>query len=208
MPPSRSCRRASTATPTSPSSRATSTAWTPGADRGRRDHRRLRHGHVRRGQRPRATSPRWPTSCSGSPGCSRPTTSSATPSATRTCRPTAAARSSRTCCRARATDTTTALVSMVVATGRARDLGRIIESFVAMSAHAGDKEVAEVRSAIDLTEDQRARLAAALAKVTGRAVEVKVIVDPTVLGGVVAQVGDTVIDGSVRHRLQQLREVL
>ena len=107
----------------------------------------------------------------------------------------------------KATDTTTALVSMVVATGRARELGRIIDAFVAMSAHAGDKEVAEVRSAIDLTEDQRTRLAAALAKATGKAVEVKVIVDPTVLGGVVAQVGDTVIDGTVRHRLEQLREV-
>jgi len=107
----------------------------------------------------------------------------------------------------KATDTTTALVSMVVATGRARDLGRIIDAFVAMSAHAGDKEVAEVRSAIDLTEDQRTRLAAALAKATGKDVEVKVIVDPTVMGGLVAQVGDTVIDGSVRHRLNQLREV-
>ena len=49
--------------------------------------------------------------------------------------------------------------------------------------------------------------AAALAKATGKAVEVKVIVDPTVLGGVVTQVGDTVIDGTVRHRLEQLREV-
>ena len=36
---------------------------------------------------------------------------------------------------------------------------------------------------------------------TGKEVEVKVIVDPTVLGGVVARVGDTVIDGTVRHRL-------
>ena len=34
----------------------------------------------------------------------------------------------------------------------------------------------------------------------------KVVVDPTVLGGLVAKVGDFVIDGSVRHRLEQLRE--
>lgn len=109
--------------------------------------------------------------------------------------------------RGKATETTTALVSMVVGTGRGRDLPRIIDAFVAMSAHAGDKEVAEVRSAIPLTDDQRTRLAAALAKATGKEVEVKVIVDPSVLGGIVSQVGDTVIDGSVRHRLQQLREV-
>jgi F-type H+-transporting ATPase subunit delta len=45
-----------------------------------------------------------------------------------------------------------------------------------------------------------------LAKNTGKQVEVVVIVDPTVLGGLVTQIGDTVIDGSVRQRLSQLRE--
>ena len=34
----------------------------------------------------------------------------------------------------------------------------------------------------------------------------KVIVDPSVLGGIVATIGDIVIDGSVRHRLEQLKE--
>ena len=69
-----------------------------------------------------------------------------------------------------------------------------------------NKEVAEVRSAIELTDDQKQRLAAALSNRLGLEVEVKVIVDPAVLGGVIAQVGDTVIDGSVRTRLTQLRE--
>jgi F-type H+-transporting ATPase subunit delta len=35
---------------------------------------------------------------------------------------------------------------------------------------------------------------------------VKVVVDPSVLGGVVARVGDTVIDGTIRHRLDELKE--
>jgi F-type H+-transporting ATPase subunit delta len=65
--------------------------------------------------------------------------------------------------------------------------------------------VAEVRSAIDLSEDQRRRLADALGAATGKQVEVRVIVDPSVIGGIVAQVGDTVIDGSVRSRLDQLK---
>ena len=43
---------------------------------------------------------------------------------------------------------------------------------------------------------------------TGKEVSVKVVVDATILGGIVAQVGDTVIDGSVRRRLEQLRESL
>jgi F-type H+-transporting ATPase subunit delta len=100
---------------------------------------------------------------------------------------------------------TTSLVSMVVGTGRSRDLPAIIAELVRLSAAEGNKEVAEVRSAIALTDDQKARLAEALGQATGKQVEVKVVIDPTVLGGLVAQVGDTVIDGSVRTRLDQLK---
>lgn len=105
----------------------------------------------------------------------------------------------------RASSTTVALVSLVVGTGRARELPTIIRQLVAMSAAEANKEVAEVRSAIDLNDDQRKRLAQALGQATGKQVEVKVVVDPSVLGGIVAQVGDTVIDGSVRGRLDQLK---
>lgn len=100
---------------------------------------------------------------------------------------------------------TTSLVSMVVGAGRSRDLPAIIDELVKLSAAEGNKEVAEVRAAVALTDDQKERLAAALGQATGKQVELKVIVDPSVLGGVVAQVGDTVIDGSVRTRLQQLK---
>ena len=37
-------------------------------------------------------------------------------------------------------------------------------------------------------------------------VEVRVVIDPTVMGGLVVTIGDTVIDGTVRHRLEQLKE--
>jgi F-type H+-transporting ATPase subunit delta len=45
-----------------------------------------------------------------------------------------------------------------------------------------------------------------LAAATGKRIKANVIVDPGVIGGVVAKVGDTVFDGSVRSRLQELRE--
>ena len=108
----------------------------------------------------------------------------------------------------KATDATTSLVSMVVGTGRIRELPAIVDELVAMAAREANKEVAEVRSAIALTDDQKTRLAEALGRATGKAVEVKVILDPSVKGGLVAQVGDTVIDGSVRRRLEQLRNAL
>ncbi len=104
--------------------------------------------------------------------------------------------------------TTANLVSFVVGAGRARDLPAIIDSLVTMAASQKNKVVAEVRTAYPLTDDQKVRMAAALANATGKQVEVKVIIDSSVLGGVVAQVGDTVIDGSVRRRLDQLKSLL
>jgi F-type H+-transporting ATPase subunit delta len=108
----------------------------------------------------------------------------------------------------RATSVTTAMVSMVVGVGRGRDLPTIIDALVQKAAAAHNKAVAEVRSTIELTEEQRQRLAQAIQKATGKAVEIKVIVDPTILGGVVTTIGDTVIDGSVRTRLEQLKNAI
>ncbi len=108
----------------------------------------------------------------------------------------------------KASGTTTQLISFVVGQGRAADLPAIITTLVERAAATKSRTVAEVRSAVALTEDQHIRLAAALANATGKQVELKVIVDPTVLGGLVAQVGDTVIDGSVRSRLDQIKSLL
>ncbi|CAB4695851.1 unannotated protein [freshwater metagenome] len=105
----------------------------------------------------------------------------------------------------KATATTTQLVSMVVGSGRGRDLPAIIDQLVLRASSAKNLEVAEVRSAVALSADQQTRLAAALANATGKQVNLKVVVDPSVLGGIVATVGDTVIDGSVRTRLDQLK---
>lgn len=105
----------------------------------------------------------------------------------------------------KAEDATVSLVSLVVANGRIRELPTIVDELVAMTAREANKEVAEVRSAIALTDDQKSRLADALGKATGKQVEIKVILDPSIQGGLVAQVGDTVIDGSVRRRLDQLK---
>lgn len=108
----------------------------------------------------------------------------------------------------KATATTTQLVSMVVGSGRGRDLPAIVDKLVERASNSKDLEVAEVRSAVALTDDQQDRLKAALANATGKAVNLKVIVDPSILGGIVATVGDTVIDGSVRTRVDQLKSRL
>jgi F-type H+-transporting ATPase subunit delta len=108
----------------------------------------------------------------------------------------------------KATPTATQLVSMVVGSGRGRDLPAIIDRLVERAANSKDLSVAEVRSAVALSADQQDRLKAALANATGKQVTVKVVVDPSVVGGLVATVGDTVIDGSVRTRVDQLKSRL
>jgi F-type H+-transporting ATPase subunit delta len=108
----------------------------------------------------------------------------------------------------RASPLTASLVSFVVGAGRARDLVPIIERLVERAAAEEDREVAEVRSSVPLDDEQQERLAKALSRNLGKQIELKVVVDPDVMGGLVATVGDTVIDGTVRHRLEQLRETL
>ena len=103
---------------------------------------------------------------------------------------------------------TVATVDFIVATGHARDLPGIADGLVAAAAASRSREVAEVRSAIELDDETIRRLEAALGRATGKEVEVKVVVDPNVVGGIVARVGDTVIDGSVRRRLDSLRQAL
>jgi len=67
---------------------------------------------------------------------------------------------------------------------------------------------AEVTSAAPLSPEKTASLADSLSKVTGKKVELSVSVDPELLGGVVAKIGSTVYDGSVRTQLARMRQEL
>jgi F-type H+-transporting ATPase subunit delta len=108
----------------------------------------------------------------------------------------------------RANGHTLNLLAFLVEQGRARDLQRIMTALAEVAAERRRKAVAEVRAAVPLDDDQRVRLAEALSKATGKDIELKVLVDPDVIGGVVARVGDQVFDGSVRRKLEIAREQL
>jgi F-type H+-transporting ATPase subunit delta len=108
----------------------------------------------------------------------------------------------------RATPTTVQLISMVVGSGRGRELPAIVDRLVERASSAKQLDVAEVRTAVALTDDQQARLKAALENATGKTLNMKAIVDPSVVGGVVATIGDVVIDDTVRTRIDQLKSRL
>jgi F-type H+-transporting ATPase subunit delta len=97
------------------------------------------------------------------------------------------------------------LLAMVIGAGKARDLTQIVDAFNTRAAAEGQAAVAEVRVAEPITEKQRTRLAAVLSESQGHPVDVKVIVDPSVLGGAVTTIGDEVYDGTIRRRLETLR---
>jgi F-type H+-transporting ATPase subunit delta len=100
------------------------------------------------------------------------------------------------------------LLSFLIESGRARDLSKIADAFVQLAAASREHAVAEVRSAVPLTDKQRERLQKALSTATGRTVETKVVIDPTVIGGVIARVDDLVFDGSVSSRLEDAKHAL
>jgi F-type H+-transporting ATPase subunit delta len=100
------------------------------------------------------------------------------------------------------------LLGFLVEQGRAREIGRIVEALAEVVAATRERAVAEVRSAVPLGDARAKELAGALSRATGRPIEVRVIVDPSVVGGVVARVGDEIFDGSVRSRLIGAREQL
>ena len=64
---------------------------------------------------------------------------------------------------------------------------------------------ARVTSAYLLDHSEQQRLAARLEQATGKQIRMEVTVDPSLIGGVVAQVGSTIYDGSVRHQLEAFK---
>jgi F-type H+-transporting ATPase subunit delta len=100
------------------------------------------------------------------------------------------------------------LVEFIVEQGHAREMGAIIEGLAEIAAERRRHALADVRTAVPLSDTQKRRLAEALSAATGLTLELKVIVDPTVIGGVIARVGDQVIDGTVRSRLTAARDEL
>lgn len=108
----------------------------------------------------------------------------------------------------RASSLTVALVQLVVSQNHASDLPAIAMAVAEAAASSRDKAVAEVRSAVPLDEETVQRLTVSLGRATGKEVEVKVVVDPSVIGGIVARVGDTVIDGSIARRVDSVRQAV
>jgi F-type H+-transporting ATPase subunit delta len=105
-------------------------------------------------------------------------------------------------------DRTIALADLWVLLRDGRDLGESARELAELAAKWRQRLVAEVRTAVELDDERRVKLAEALARVTGQPVDLQCTVDESVLGSVVVRIGDEVFDGSIRSRLDAARELL
>lgn len=97
------------------------------------------------------------------------------------------------------------LIEQAVREPHGRPLEQQLAHFSELAAQRRRRLLAEVRTAVPLTETQQDRLGEILAGIYGRTIQVQAFVDPDVVGGVLVRVGDEVIDGSIVHRLAQAR---
>jgi F-type H+-transporting ATPase subunit delta len=91
---------------------------------------------------------------------------------------------------------------------RGRRFGRVLESYLAIAAMRREQLTATVTAAFPLEDVQVQRLARALSQIYSRTVQVNVVLDPTVVGGIRVQVGDEVVDGTILRRLQEAERAL
>lgn len=108
----------------------------------------------------------------------------------------------------KASPETVRLARQAAANPGGRRVERVLESYVAVAAQLRDRLAATVTSAVELNDADRSRLGQALARVYDRPVQLNVIVDAGIVGGLRVQVGDEVIDGTIATRLEDVRRTM
>ena len=100
------------------------------------------------------------------------------------------------------------LIGLTLRRGRIEELPRIAAEFRRLDDERQGVTHATATSADELTRDEARALMERLEKLTGGKVALDLQVDPSLLGGLVVRIGDRLIDGSVRSRLERLRNQL
>jgi len=99
-------------------------------------------------------------------------------------------------------------LKLVLDKRREKYLQEMLVEYIALADTARKMLEAEVKSAVELSQQQQDHIRKGLSAFTGKDVRLKIEVDPSLLGGIQVKIGDKVYDGSARQQLQSLRERL
>jgi F-type H+-transporting ATPase subunit delta len=102
----------------------------------------------------------------------------------------------------------TNLVKLLLRKGRLSLATQIAGNYRRMLNDYRGIAVASVASAVPLNKSELEAVARRLSVMTGRQVQVEPTVDPSIMGGIVARIGDQLIDASVKGRLEALKKRL
>lgn len=106
-------------------------------------------------------------------------------------------------------DELTGLFLLLVEKGRFKDTGRVLEYFLLRVKGEKKIGIAKVVSAMELTDGQKTKIEKRLLETTMYvSFEVEYLVNPSLIGGLTIQIGDRIVDGSIRTKLEKLAGVL
>lgn len=106
----------------------------------------------------------------------------------------------------RVNEATARFIALLARKKRANILDQIVEAFIEQYyQYVGITEV-EVYTAFELNQEQRQQLHSSLEKATGKSVKMNVTLDSSLKGGIAVRIDDTVIDGTVKHKLEELEK--
>ncbi|MCH7761935.1 ATP synthase F1 subunit delta [candidate division TA06 bacterium] len=97
-------------------------------------------------------------------------------------------------------------LNLLIDQGREREILAMIEAFNSILSAERKKLTAVITTSIPLTEEESNKIEKDLSKATGRSVHLKTRVNEAILGGAIIQIGEKVIDGSIRRQLEELRK--
>jgi len=103
---------------------------------------------------------------------------------------------------------TSNFLALLVDGRREKYFSDIVDEYVALANESRGVVEANVTSAIELKDEEKSELNSILAKLTGKKVQTIYDVDPAIVGGVIVRIGDKIIDGSIKTRLNTLGEQL
>ena len=100
------------------------------------------------------------------------------------------------------------LLKLLCEKGRAELIPLVLENYEALYNQVKRVVCAKVTSAVELCEGEKASIIAKLEKKLGQRVALECVVDPQILGGAIIETENTVIDGSLRRKIQEVKEVI